>query len=103
MTSLELPQEMRDDYLRRSGDKEIIEADAIMHPEHGFMSYRLLPDALLLLQVYGDGSYWNLISIEMAKQIGYRTIRFATARDPRLFERKYGYSTVGVILEKEVK
>jgi len=89
-------------YLKKSGDVHI-STDNLIKNIKGFMSWRITkPDTLVLINVYGDGKYWDAVSIELAKQLGLKKIAFGTKRNPKAFERKYGYTHVGYILEKEV-
>jgi len=89
-------------YLKKSGDSFIYE-DNLIENEHGFMSWTVAsPDKFIILNMYGDGKYWDTVSIELAKKLGMKKIQSATRRSPRAWEKKYGYKTVGVILEKEV-
>jgi len=89
-------------YLKKSGDTSINPANLIEN-SHGFMSWRInKPDTFVLINVYGDGKYWDSVAVELAKQLNLSKIVFGTKRNPKAFERKYGYSHVGYILEKEV-
>jgi len=88
-------------YMRKSGDTAI-ETDGLIENEHGFMSCKVLNETLVAYQVFGDGEYWNGQLNEMAKDLGLRRIRMATIRNPKAFERKFGFKLIGYILEKEV-
>jgi len=90
------------DYLERSGDSQIYN-DNLIENKHGFMSYRVHEGNLVLLNVYGDGEYWDTFSIELAKALGTPKIIIGTHRNPKAFERKFSYSLTGYILEKEVE
>jgi hypothetical protein len=89
-------------YLKKSGDTAI-STDNLIKNAKGFMSWRVTkPETLVLINVYGDGKYWDSVAVELAKQLNLSKIVFGTKRNPKAFERKYGYSHVGYILEKEV-
>jgi len=88
-------------YLRKSGDQFIYE-DNIVVNDHGFMSWKVQEEKLVLLNVYGNGKYWDEFSIALAKQLELKSILTATRRSPKAFTRKFGYKITGHILEKEV-
>ena len=96
-----ITQEDIEKYLRKSGDQFIYE-DNIIANDHGFMSWKIAEDKLVLLNVYGNGKYWDNFSIELAKKLGLKGILTATRRSPKAFTRKFGYKITGHILEKEV-
>lgn len=88
-------------YLEKSGDTYIIPENLIEN-DHGFMSWKVDGNSLVLFNVYGDGKYWDAFSLELAKRLGLKTIRIGTLRNPKVFEKKYNYNIIGHILEKEV-
>ena len=88
-------------YLDKSGDSFIYE-DNIVVNEHGFMSWNIHEGKLVLLNVYGNGKYWDNFSIDLAKKLDLKTILIATRRSPKAFTKKFGYKITGHILEKEV-
>lgn len=90
-----------EDYLNKSGD-EYLSGDHVIENEHGFLTYSVTPDCLFIINCYGDGEYWDKVANDLAKEAGKDVVRFGTRRNPKTFERKYGYKTVGYILEKEV-
>ena len=89
------------DYLNRSGDTEL-GVGWMEENEHGFCVHRREDDTLILVNVYGDGAYWDKWATETAKELELSTIRFETKRSPKAFERKYGYEVTGYILERKV-
>ena len=89
------------EYLTKSKDTEI-RLDNLVENEHGFMSWTEHDDALIALQVYGDGHYWNIYLNELAKQLGYKKIIIGNKRNYKAFEKKFGFKLIGYILEKEV-
>lgn len=89
------------DYLKRSGDATLC-TDNLIENEHGFLTWKIHEDKLVAVQVYGDGKYWDAFLNELAKLIGLNKIMMATKRNPKTFERKFGYKVTGHILEKEV-
>ena len=90
------------DYLRRSGD-EHIEADNYIANEHGFASYEIDGEQFTIIQCYGNGSWWQNEFMRLARLHNCKTILFATKRNPKTFERKFGYESVATIMTKEVK
>ena len=104
MNGVDIGEGELETFLLKSGDDEICEAEYAESDEHGFMTYNLLPDLglMVIVQCYGDGVYWNDRATEIAQSHGFKSIKFATKRSPKGFERKFGYRVVGVILEREV-
>jgi hypothetical protein len=96
-----ISQEDIEKYLKKSGDLFIYE-DNLIENDQGFMSWKIAEDKLVLLNVYGNGKYWDTFSIELAKKLGLKSILTATRRSPKAFTRKFGYKITGYILEKEV-
>jgi len=88
-------------YLNKSKD-EYIYQDNLIENSHGFMSWTVKDNRLVLLNVYGDGKYWDEFSIELAKKLNLKKILIATWRSPRAYKKKYGYEVTGFIMEKEV-
>ena len=99
----DIPVEWIKDYLKRSKDNYISGVYGIIHPEHGFMTYDVDIDKLILHCVYGNGNYWYDVAIDLAKQLGLPKLLFATQRNWRAFERKYGARLVGYVMEIDVK
>jgi len=89
-------------YLEKSGDSYIHE-DNLIENEHGFMSWKIHENDLVLLNVYGDGEYWDVFSNQLAKEFKKKKIIIATRRNPKAFEKKFNYKLTGYILEKEVE
>jgi len=82
-------------------------SDFKFEEEHGFCVYIPDGDILIIGEVCGDGLYWHKYLNRKAKELGCKTLRFWTKRNPVAFIRKYGYSLTGFvdghhILEKEV-
>ena len=88
-------------YLSKSGDDKIY-TDNLIENQHGFMSWKVHGTDLVLLNVYGDGKYWDVFSIELAKKLGLKKILIATKRSPRAYTKKFGYQVTGYLMEKEV-
>lgn len=89
-------------YLKKSGDSYIHE-DNLIENEHGFLSWCLDEDGSLVgLNVYGDGDYWDKFLESLAIQIGAKRIRFASRRNPKVWDKKFNYKVAGYIMEKEV-
>jgi hypothetical protein len=89
-------------YYEKSGDS-FIYPDNLVVNDHGFMTWTVDPEGTFLgLNVYGDGAYWDEFSQTLAKHLGCKRIRFSTRRNPKVWEKKFGYKQVGYIMEKEV-
>lgn len=88
------------DYFNRSGDTEL-GVGWYVENEHGFCVWRRQDEKLILVNVYGDGKYWDNWADEMAKELGLETVFFATQRNPAGFVRKYNYEVTGYILERK--
>ena len=90
-----------EDYLKRSGDKELLEGE-LEENEHGFCIWQVNNDKLVLIQVYGNGIYWDNWASEKAREMNLKEIFFATRRNPQGFVRKYGYEVIGYILKRNI-
>ena len=90
------------EYLKRSGDEEL-GLGWVEENEHGFCIWRVEDGMLLLVNVYGDGKYWNEWADKKAEHLGVQVIAFGTKRNPQGFVRKYGYDIKGYILERKAK
>ncbi len=88
-----------DNYLLKSGDKELPDGDLIEN-ENGFCIWRTFENSLVLVSVYGNGKYWNNWADVKAKELGLNKIMFATKRNPKGFIRKHGFKVTGYILER---
>jgi len=90
-------------YKQKSKDTKIYFNNFIEN-EYGFASWDINweEQSLVLINVYGDGKYWDMFFTGLAKRLGLKKIVFGTKRSPKAFERKYKYKLVGYIMEKEV-
>lgn len=88
------------DYFNRSGDTEL-GVGWMEENEHGFCVWRRQDDKLILVNVYGNGTYWDTWADKKAEELGVEKIFFATKRNPKGFVRKYGYEVIGTILERK--
>ena len=89
------------DYFDRSGDTAL-GVGWMEENEHGFCVYRSDGENLILVNVYGDGKYWDNWATEKAKELELDYVFFATKRNPKGFVRKYGYEVEGYILRRKV-
>ena len=89
------------DYFNRSGDTEL-GVGWKEENEHGFCVWRMQDDKLILVNVYGNGTFWDSWATAKAKELEVDTISFATKRKPAALIRKYGYKITGTILERTV-
>lgn len=87
------------DYLDRSGDEQL-GVGWMEENEHGFCVWRRQENKLILVNVYGDGTYWNGWADKKAEELGCTDIFFATKRNPAGFVRKFNYEVVGTLLER---
>ena len=88
-------------YFEKSGDTEII-TDNLIENEHGFASYFVNGDRLVICNVFGDGEFWDAFFLDKARELGLKRVTFGTRRNYKAFEKKFGYKLTGYILEKEV-
>lgn len=88
-------------YLSKSGD-DYVYPDNLIENKNGFMSWTVKNGKLILLNVYGNGKYWDEFSKELAKGLGLTSILIATRRSPKAYQKKYGYKLTGYLMEKEV-
>ena len=90
-------------YKKKAKDDKIYFNNFIEN-KYGFASWEIdwEEKALVPLNVYGDGKYWDMFFTGLAKRLGLKKIVFGTKRSPKAFERKYKYKLVGYIMEKEV-
>jgi len=89
------------DYYNRSGDTEL-GVGWMEENEHGFCVWRVQEGQLILVNVYGDGTFWNTWATDKAKELELDSILFATKRNPKAFVRKFKYEVTGYILERKV-
>lgn len=89
------------DYCRRSGDKSIAK-DNYIENEYGFMSWVIEDEAVVAVQVYGDGVYWKQRLTDIAKENGCSKIMFHTQRNPQAWVRKYNAKIVHSLMMIEV-
>lgn len=71
-------------------------------PEKGFFVFEDREDALCVLQACGDGKWVDEIATMTARELGHKKIVFETRRNPKAWERKFGYKLTGYVLEKEI-
>ena len=90
------------DYFKRSGDERLQDGNKEEN-EHGFCIWRASGDSLILVHVYGDSNYWDKWADDKAKELGLRSIMFATKRNPGAFLRKYNYRVIGTMFERSAK
>lgn len=88
-----VPAEWVSDYLKRSG-ADFILLENLICCEHGFASYLVLEHEIRIVDCYGDGRFWDQFFVELACRLGKSRITFWTKRNPRAFERKFGYKLV---------
>jgi hypothetical protein len=96
-----IPEEQLNDYYLRSGDTELSDGKVEVN-ENGFCVWRKIDEAILLVHVYGNGTYWNQFASNKAKELGLSKVIFATKRNPDGFIYKHGFKVTGYILEREV-
>jgi hypothetical protein len=97
-----ITQEQIEDYFIRSKD-EVIVRENLIENEHGFCSWRVTRNKLVLINVYGDGDYWDEWATKKAKELGAESIVIATRRNPKPFIRKYKCKQIATVLERKVE
>lgn len=102
-TLRKIPKEWLFEYFKKSGD-DYLYLDNLIVTDKGFASFEINEEenAIVLLQVYGDGKFWDEFFTDLAKKLNKNKIIIGTKRNPRGFCRKFGFNLVGFILEKEV-
>lgn len=85
------------DFLQRSGDRTITQVNYIEN-DHGFSSYKIENGILHVIQVYGDGKYWERFYRKVAKENNVKRAMFYTRRNPKAFERRFGAEVVQYIM-----
>jgi hypothetical protein len=90
-------------YKRKSGDSKIGGKFAVEDSLHGFATFDLRSDCIVLHCIYGDGRYWVEYFMKMAKDRGLPFLRAATRRNPKAIQRRLGFRVVGYVMEKEVE
>jgi len=88
------------DYCNRSGDTEL-GLGWKEENEHGFLVWRVQDNKFVIVNMYGDGLYWEDWIDNKAETLGIENILGATKRSPKAWIRKYGYETTGYILERK--
>jgi len=96
-----MPTEAQLDYMRRTGDDRIV-PDNYVENDHGFASYRVQEKSILIIQMYGDGRYWERFFRRKAKEHGLKYCIFYTRRNPKAFARKFGAEVVETLMQVEV-
>jgi len=89
------------DYMHRSGDRYIDKRNYVEN-DHGFASWELRDDCMLVIQVYGDGAYWDKFFRNVAKENGLSCYMFYTRRNSKAFERRYNARTVQTLMAVEI-
>lgn len=90
------------DFMERTGDKTIINTNYTEN-EHGFVSYKIEKGILHVIQVYGDGKYWEKFFRKLAKEQGIKKAMFYTRRNPKAFQRRYNAKTIQTLMVIEEK
>jgi len=88
-----MPTQDQLDYLARTGDPRIDGRNYIEN-EHGFASYEIGENHLLVIQVYGDGKFWDKFFRDLAKDHGLKSYIFSTRRNPKAFSRRFNASVI---------
>lgn len=96
-----MPSAEQLDYMRRSGDRYIDKRNYTEN-EHGFASWEVCEDFVMVIQVYGDGKYWDTFFRALAKEHGLSRYMFYTRRNPKAFERLYDAEIVQTLMAVEV-
>lgn len=89
------------DFLQRSKDKYIDKRNYVEN-EHGFASWEIQGRLLMIIQMYGDGKYWDKYFRDLAAQNGIKTVMFYTQRNPKAFARRFGAETVQTLMKVEL-
>ena len=97
------PAEWVELFFRKSGDRALSE-DLIYLP-FGFVQMDVRDNGKLLFvgQACGEGPKLSKFLDDVAKRLGCTRIQFMTYRNPKAWERSFGFKQVGYVLEREVK
>lgn len=96
--------EQWEDYLKRSKDPygKFYPAQNILSDDrHGFVTYDIIDDYILIHQMYGNGKHWIAHVKAVAKQRKLSSIRWFTKRNPQAIEKRYGAKIEGYIMSME--
>ena len=93
-------------YEKKTGEnlKIMPEDHVVYHEDKGFLVVMPVPseNALLIRYMCGDGKYWEKVATEMADEIVATRFFFATRRNPKTFERRFGAKIRTYLMEREV-
>jgi len=90
------------DYAKRSGD-DAIESKNYIENEHGFASWDVEGDVFRVIQIYGDGKYWDRYLRQIAKEHRCKTAIFHTRRNPEAWKRRYNAQIVETCMMIELE
>lgn len=98
------------DYINRSGDSMkdlelLLDRDitVIKLPKHrSWYSYYVQAGKLVIFTAYGNGKLILAHAKEEAKIKEASKIVFSTRRNPKAFERKFGFKQIGTVMELEI-
>jgi len=87
-------------YLAKSGDTAIGQTEYSHGCEHGFATWEIADGKIVVVQCFSpdNGLFWLEFFRDMGKKLNMN-IRFATRRNPKTWERRYGAKIVGHIME----
>jgi len=88
-----VPSEWLKRYLEKS-KADFFMANNLVVCEKGFASYLLTHDAVFIVDCYGDGMFWKKFFIKFGYELGKKRIIFATRRNPKAFERRFGVRVI---------
>ena len=88
-------------YCDKSGDIKISDG-TLVENENGFCVWGVTKDSIVLVNVYGNGEYWNKWAEIKGRELGLKKVLFATKRSPKAFCKKYKYKVSGYILERDI-
>lgn len=95
-----IPKEWLDRYYLKSGDDHIVNTQYFHTCEHGFASWNIVGDAIIVVQCFGNGKFW----LKFFRDLSDRTelkMRFVTTRNPKALTRSIGAKIIGYIMEVE--
>lgn len=95
-----IPTPWLETFYRKSGDSRLYPTEFSHICDEGFAGWNVTDEALIVSQCYGNGNFWNEFFSEIASKLGV-PIRFATTRNPKVWERAYKARVVGYIMEVE--
>lgn len=89
-------------YVKHGGQEDLHLRDdelVLFHPQHGFLAFYVLNDALVIHHMAGDGKFWQSVIINILKLLHLNKAQWYTERNPNAWIRKFGGKIKGYYME----